>query len=119
MSTFEGVLAALAFLGIGVPAWIFSLAIYHLAKRPRKSDPGARFSAYVAIVDRLFEEMDKEHNRAAIILVCFRELREFPEFRDITIAMLGIINVTGKSFNDRMLIDELKATEDFLLSSSK
>lgn len=117
MSILQGVVLALAIVGFGIPAWIFAFGIYLAAKRAPKLDPGVRFAAYVSIVDRLFEEMDKDKNRAAVMLVCIRELREFPQYRDITIALLQIIDVTGNKHQDHMLIEELKATEDALLES--
>ena len=108
--------SGLALLGFGVPAWIFAIGIYFAAKRPRKEEPGSRYFAYVRVRDRLLDELKGETKRAPVIVATIRELRNFPEYRDISVLFLEEVNVTGNKKFDRVLERELKETEASLLN---
>ncbi len=117
VSIFEGIALGLAFVGLGVPAWIFSIAIYHAAKKPRKDEPSSRYFAYSRVMDRLLDEMNGETKRAPVLVATIRELRHFPEYSDISVLYLEEITVYGDQKFDRVVEKELKETEAHLLDS--
>jgi len=82
------------------------------------ADRGSSFLTYSKIVDRIWEEMQKETNLAPIIIAGLRELRLFPEFRDATILLLDEIHVTGSSPFDELLKNEMNALANSLLGVS-
>jgi hypothetical protein len=118
VTIFEGSLLTLAFVGLGVPAWIFSVAVFQLVKKPGKGEVGGRYFAYVRIMDRLLDELNSETNRAPILVATIRELRRFPEYKDVSILFLEEVSVHGADKFDRVVEAELKVTEAALLGSN-
>ncbi len=119
MSTFDGILLLVAFIGLGIPAWIFSLAVYYAAKRPRTSQPSARFFAYSRLIESIHSqakfEGDMVIENGALFAVTIRELKNYPEFKDISLFYLEEINITGSSKFDRIMKSELDVVEAHLL----
>ena len=113
----ESTLLGLALVGLGVPAWIFSIAIYHAAKRPRKQgDPSERYFVYARVLGFIHDEMKDGHvDCGPIWAAAMRELRAYPEYADLSVLFLEEINITGTKKFDRVMEKELKETEAFLL----
>jgi hypothetical protein len=82
------------------------------------SDKGAGFLAYASVLERIMQELNKDHNLAPIIIAGIRELRKFPEYRDATILFLDEIAVTGDSHFDQLLKKEMTELENLLLEVS-
>jgi hypothetical protein len=119
VSTFEGVLLLAAFVGLGIPAWIFSLAVYHAAKRQRSSEPSARFFAYSRLIESIHSQAKFEGDvlieNGALFAATIRELKNYPEFKDISLLYLEEIHITGSSKFDQIMKNELDGLETHLL----
>lgn len=119
VSMLEWIGLGLVFLGIAVPAWIFSLALYTLSKRSPAGEPSARYFAYMRVIQFLHQEIETGKTRCAPLWVAtLRELREYPEYADLSVLYLEEIMVTGQEKFDRVMEQEIKETEAFLLESN-
>ncbi len=118
VSLSESIILGLAIVGLGIPAWIFSIAVYHAARRPRIVEPGSRYFAYMRVMEFLYKELGTGKTECAPLWVAtVRELRQFPEYADLSILYLEEVTVTGKQKFDRVMDEEIKETEAFLLES--
>ena len=118
VSTFELSIIALVFAGVVVPVWVFLYLLYTARKVAIEKQPGTRYRAYMAVLDRLVHEVNKEASNGPAVVASMRELRTFPEYRDISVLLLNATNITGKTPYDRMLQVEVQQTEAFLLESA-
>jgi hypothetical protein len=119
VSIFQAILVLAAFVGLGIPAWVFSLAVYHGAKRPRSSEPSARFFAYSRLIESIHSQArfqgDMVIENGALFAATIRELKNYPEFKDISLFYLEEIDITGSSKFDQIMKSELEAVEAHLL----
>jgi hypothetical protein len=126
VTTFQAIAIIAALVGIGIPAWLFGLAVYLAAKRPRKEKPSSRFFAYARLLQSIHDQIiagkvtaeknDFVVEHGALFTATIRELKEYPEFRDLTLLYLEEINVTGSKKFDHVMRNELNAIESHLLS---
>ena len=117
MTSLGAAIFGLALLSFGVPAWLFAIAALRVTSRPISNSSDRCFN-YLRVVDRILDELDAEKNRAFAIIIGVRELRSYPEYKDVTIALLSVIEITGKGHNEFMMIEEIKATESALLNGA-
>ena len=118
MSAFELSILALIFVGVVVPVWVFLFMVYTGRKVAIDKQPGTRYRAYMAVLDRLVHEVNKDASNGPAVVASMRELRTYPEYRDISVLLLNATNITGKTPYDRMLQVEVQQTEAFLLEST-
>ncbi len=114
MSAFESLLLVIALIGLGIPTWICA-AIAISSKNQAVAVKDSSFVAYSALIDRILDEFEKDRGRGPIMVAAVRELRSFPEYRDITVLLLNDVTVTGSSQYDRLMEVEIRETEAFLL----
>lgn len=105
------------FVAFGIPAWIFALSVYRAGNKPRKEEPSVRYFAYTQLLTYLHDVVrEGEPGFGPMWMATVRELRNYPEYADVTILYLEEINITGSRKFDRIMKRELKETEAFLLA---
>ena len=129
MSTFQAIAIVAALLGLGVPAWLAALAFHRASNRPRATDSSARFFAYARLLTLIHDQIvsgrtgpkstDFVVEHGALFTATIRELRGYPEFRDLTLLYLEEINVTGEKKFDHVMRNELKSVESDLLGQGR
>ena len=123
MSLFEGLLLFLAFLGIGIPAWILAMAVYRVAASASDDYRSQHYLAYFRLIEYIRNHFDAGKDRSntnnnifgPLFVATVRELKEYPKFADITLLYLEEIKVTGSNKFDRVMETELRDTEKYLL----
>ncbi len=115
MSLFEAAILALILVGVVIPVWVYLFMIHSARNLAVEKQPGTRYRAYMNVLDRLVQEVNKDASNGPAVVASMRELRNFPEYRDISVLLLNATNITGKSQYDRMLQVEVQETEAFLL----
>ncbi len=82
----------------------------------RDEGPSARYFAYARLMNYLRTEIqDGVDGFGPLWAATVRELRNYPEFADLTVLYLEEITVTGTNKFDRVMEQELRETETFLL----
>ena len=117
VSTLEWILVALILLGI-VPAWLLGLAAFLSSRKPQREEPGARCAAYINLLETLYPksgEGDFSISNGAIWGACLRELKQYPEYADLSLLLLEEINITGSRKFDEVMRADLKSVESYLL----
>ena len=117
VTAFEWTLIGLIFVGVVLPIWAFFVAAFIAARRQRPTESSNRYFAYVRIIDRILDEVKTENKRGHIFAASVNELRSYPEFRHISVALLNDFNVTGNTQLDQILKAEITSTEAFLLEA--
>ena len=88
----------------------------HLPELHQSNGPSARYFAYARLLNYLRDEIkDGSVGFGPLWVATVRELREYPEFADLTVLYLEEISVTGSDKFDRVMERELRETEAFLL----
>ena len=118
VSAFELTIIGLIVVGVVIPVWVFLSILYTGRQVAIEKQPGTRYRAYMAVLDRLVHEVNKEASNGPAVVASMRELREFPEYRDISVLLLNATNITGKTPYDRMLQVEVQQTEAYLLETT-
>jgi hypothetical protein len=118
VSAFELSVIGLILVGMVIPIWVFLYLLFTGRELAIRKQPGTRYRAYMAVLDRLVHEVNKEASNGPAVVASMRELREFPEYRDISVLLLNATNITGTTQYDRMLQVEVQQTEAFLLESA-
>jgi hypothetical protein len=117
VSTLEWILTAIIVLGL-VPAWLIGLAAFITAKQRRTEEPSARHAAYVRLLDALHQAIKTGTvENGAIYVAGVRELKAYPEYRDLSLLYLEEINITGTKKFDQIMKAEIGAVEAALLES--
>ncbi|MBO0749665.1 MAG: hypothetical protein J2O44_04425 [Porphyrobacter sp.] len=121
MSTLEWILVGLILLGIA-PAWLIGIAAFVSARtrKPTFEKPSARYFAYARLLEAFHVEIggsnrDFEIENGPLFVARLRELKNYPEFKDITLLYLEELSVTGSRKFDNVMRNELKAVETHLL----
>jgi len=79
-------------------------------------EPSARYFAYARLMNYLRTEIqDGADGFGPLWAATVRELRNYPEFADLTVLYLEEVTVTGTNKFDRVMEQELRETETFLL----
>jgi hypothetical protein len=116
VTVLQGLLTGLAFVAFGVPAWIFAIAVRHGTRRRRPTEPSGRYFAYSRLIGYIHDEMKTGKVECGPRWVAaVRELREYPEFADISVLFLEEITITGGKKFDRVMEKELRDVESYLL----
>jgi len=118
VSAFEWSIVVLLFAGLVLPIWAFFFVSLIERKKAKDKLPGMRYRAYMAVLDRLVQEVNNEASNGPAVVASMRELRAFPEYRDISVLLLNATSITGKSQYDRLLQVEVQQTEAFLLEAT-
>lgn len=78
--------------------------------------PSERYFAYAQIMNYLRDQFeDGVVGFGPLWVAAVRELRNYPEFADLTVLYFEEITVTGSDKFDRVLEQELRETESYLL----
>lgn len=118
VTAFEWALIVFLFAGLIVPAWLSVSLLKAAIKRPRQEVPGARYFAYVRLLDSIHSGIATGTvDNGAIWAASIRELRNFPEYRDLSLLYLEEITITGSSKFDAIMKSELEVTEGLLLGA--
>ena len=117
MTTLEWILVGLIVLGIA-PAWLLGAAAFTIARKPSLGEPSQRYTAYVKLLETIYPKAGEGNfsiDNGAIWGACLRELRNYPEYADLSLLLLEELNITGKRKFDAVLKAELQSVESFLL----
>lgn len=120
MSTFEWTIALLAVVGFVLPVWVFLGVFLKRQDAKAPGHPSIRYFAYTSLLSRIHGMLMKEKGKVQhgpIFAATIRELREYPEYRDISLLFLEEITITGSKKFDGVLKNELNAVEAELLEA--
>ncbi|KPP88112.1 hypothetical protein SAMN04515621_2900 [Erythrobacter sp. HL-111] len=122
VSHFEWAAIGLILFGMVLPFWTLTvIALRRASKEPRRGEVPAseRVLRYNAIMDYLHRACRKgpaEGQSGASFIAAVRELRNYPEHRDLTVLFLEEINVSGTGKFNELAKREIRAAEEYLLA---
>ncbi|MEE4349897.1 MAG: hypothetical protein V2J26_06685 [Pacificimonas sp.] len=102
-------------LAIGVPMAIVARVIWKNHVLARNAEQMRRYEAFNALLTRI------EHKNFGPVqkIAAVRQLREFPEYRDLIVVMCNNITVNGSGPGVEIFENELKKTEEALLKAEQ
>ena len=117
VSAFEWAAVGLILFGMVIPFWLMTyLTAKAISKTP---DAGPhRILRYNSVMDYLHSALKKpkeESTCGASLVATIRELKKYPESRDLTILYLEEITVTGSGKFDDLARAEIRDVETYLL----
>lgn len=120
MSGFEWAVIGLILFGMVVPFWAITIVTGILASKQKKAIKSPdRLMRYLELLDYMhaaFKKSNAEGQNGASIVAAIRELRNFPEHRDLSILYLEEVTITGESKFDDLARTEINDVEAFLLA---
>ncbi|MEP2988865.1 MAG: hypothetical protein ABJN65_15675 [Parasphingorhabdus sp.] len=120
MTTFECAIVGLLLFGLVLPIWIFYLSAFLSRKMQNGKEPSVRYFAYAELLEYLHKEIrEGVHGLGPLWISTIRELRNYPEYYDISLLYLEEIKITGSNKFDHVMENELKETQNFLLGRMK
>lgn len=122
MTAFEWTVVGLILFGMVIPFWLmtaFAVINYEQnRRRTAKEDKRQSFvHEYVELSTKMHEMLTsgKDNFAGPALVVYLRELKKYPEYKDLSILYLESVSITGNGRFDDIARNELKATEDYLL----
>ncbi|MEQ5788979.1 hypothetical protein J3454_13855 [Erythrobacter sp. NFXS35] len=122
MTTFEWTTLGLILFGMVIPFWLMTAlaGINYEQNRRRAAKQDKRQSfvhEYVELSTKMNEMLTsgKENLPGPALAAYLRELKKYPEYKDMSILYLETVTVTGDGRFDEIARNELKATEEYLL----
>jgi hypothetical protein len=121
VSHFEWAAIGLILFGMVLPFWTLTAVALRRTRREgrRPQVPQTeRVMRYNAIMDYLHRACRKgpaEGQSGASFIAALRELRNFPEHRDLTVLFLEEVNVSGPGKFNELAKREIRAAEEYLL----
>ena len=86
-------------VGVLIPNAMIALAVVRSSRRTDKAEPSERFFAYAKLLASLRAQMNVETRRVdngPLFVATIRELKEYPEYRAISLLFIEEITITGK-----------------------
>ncbi len=123
VSTLEWSLIALVICGVIVPNAMIAYGVLRAARRDEPAGPrmpSHRYFAYAQLLKSLRDQMDMERRRVEngpLFIATIRELKEYPEYRSLTLLFIEEITITGKKKFDDVARTELQSVETALLQA--
>ncbi|MEE4155587.1 MAG: hypothetical protein V2I27_15615 [Erythrobacter sp.] len=123
MSTLDWTLIALIICGVIVPNAMIAYGVLRAGRRDeglRARLPSQRYFAYAQLLRSLRDQMDLERRQVAngpLFIATLRELKEYPEYRALTLLFIEEITITGKKKFDDVARTELQSVENALLEA--
>lgn len=119
VTAFAWVAISLILFGMVIPFWVMTVFTAKIAKRQlvEQTSP-QRVLCYNELMDYLHSAWKKsraEGQNGASIVASIRELKNYPEHRDLTILYLEEITITGTSKFDDLAKAEIENVEAYLL----
>ncbi|MBI1402647.1 MAG: hypothetical protein GC147_05480 [Porphyrobacter sp.] len=122
MSAFEWAAVGLILFGMVIPFWLmtaFAVINYDQnRRRATKQDKRQSFvHEYVELSTKMNEMLSsgKDIIAGPALVAYLRELKKYPEYKDMSILFLESISITGDGRFDDIARNELKSTEVYLL----
>jgi hypothetical protein len=123
VSLFEWAALGLFLFGIVIPVWLLTIVALRRTKqrnpRERLSFGNNRVMRYNQLMDYLHAACRRargESQSAAAFVATVRELREYPEYRDLSVLFLEEITVKGTGKFDELAKTEIRQVEEYLLA---
>ena len=113
MTTELLLLAVAVLVAVGIPLSIMARTARRNAILMQRADQHRRYEAFNAVLARIEAKGVGPAQKIAAV----RQLREFPEYRHITVVMCNSINVNGTGPGAEIFQNELKLTEEHLLKA--
>jgi hypothetical protein len=105
--------------GMVIPFWLMTYFAAKAARQQTKDrktpDRVLRYNELMDYLHAAWKKSSAEGQNGASIIASIRELKNYPEHRDLTILYLEEINVTGTSKFDDLAKVEIKDVETYLL----
>ncbi|MBV7256398.1 hypothetical protein KCG44_06315 [Pacificimonas sp. WHA3] len=108
-------IAAAILIAVGAPLAIIAGVGRRNHELAAKTEQLRRYEAYTAVVARI----EAQNVGPAQKMIAVRQLREFPEYRDLTVVMCNSIQVNGTGPAAEIFQNELKVTEQYLLKAEQ
>jgi len=122
MTGFEWAALGLMLFGMVIPFWIMVILTTIVLELERKKQKAATArQSYVHEYAKLCIDLNSQLKAAdgtfngPAFVAYLRELKSYPEYKDMSIIMLEAITITGEGRFDEIARNELKATEIYLL----
>lgn len=116
---FAWIVLALILFGMVIPFWLMTYMTAKLAaKQSTDRISTHRIMHYNKLMDYLHGSLKRSASDGqfgASLVASIRELKNFPEHRDLSVLFLEEINVTGTGKFDDLMKIEIRGVEDFLL----
>lgn len=115
MNVFEWLALGLILFGMVIPFWIMTVLASKTAARQQKEGSSShRVLRYNEVMDYLHTTLKKSSDQGqngASLVAAIRELKSYPEHKDLTILYLEEITITGTSKFDDLAKAEIDSIE--------
>ena len=122
VTPFEWSIVGLIALGVVVPLWVVLIGAFVRARRERArvkqlGNPGPvkGYAELMREFEILFRSGEDAKMRGLTLQACIRELKQFPQYRDMSIRLLENLNINGSGDMVDALKNEIKQAENQLL----
>ena len=122
MTAFEWTAVGLILFGMVIPFWLMTaITIFSYEQNRRKVAKQDRRQSFVHEYVELSTKMNemltsgKDTFAGPALVAYLRELKKYPEYKDMSILYLESITITGDGRFSEIARNELKATELYLL----
>ncbi len=122
MTGFEWTVIGMILFGMVMPSWIMVILtgiVIEQARRKAKTELARQsyvheYAELCIKLNEMLKSADRTFNGPALV-VYLRELKKYPEYKDMSILFLESISITGDGRFDDIARNELKSTEVYLL----
>jgi hypothetical protein len=119
---FEWTVIGMILFGMVMPSWIMVILtgiVIEQARRKAKTELARQsyvheYAELCIKLNEMLKSADRTFNGPALV-VYLRELKKYPEYKDMSILFLESISITGDGRFDDIARNELKSTEVYLL----